>query len=181
MNSEDNRIIILCGQRGIGKSTVCRRITTVMRGNGVRCGGIITYKSGDSAIIIEDVETEKSIILASVHPEYNGPRIGQYFFNPEGLEFGLTALKNGSSRDLFFIDELGHLETRGKGFAIAFDYLERPAFKHAIIVIREELLSTLLTRFRNQPRIIQVTQESRNSLAEYVVSLVSHPISHNQV
>ena len=172
MNSEKYRIIVLSGQRGIGKSTVCRQIAKSMRDKRVRCAGIITYKSQDSGVIIEDVETGESEILASVRPEYGGPRIGQYVFNPEGLRFGLAALEQGLSADLLFVDELGHLEVKGEGFAAVFDYLARDTFKHAIVVIREELLSALLPRFHGRPEVVKVTKDNRDGLVEQVLSLI---------
>lgn len=179
MNQALNKIIILSGKRGIGKSTVCNQLSRIAHDSGVRCGGFISYKSADSGITIEDIETGKTAILASVKPEHKGPMVGQYYFSLEGLKFGLSAMERGLSSDLLFIDELGHLEVKGQGFAVVFDYLERGAFSHAVVVIREELLLTLLPRFKNPTTKIVVTAENRDNLATEVFLRLIEPCFKN--
>lgn len=170
ISSGSKKIIVLSGPRGIGKSTICRKIVQYLRDKKVRCGGFITYKSRDSGIIIEDVGNKESMILASTKPEYQGPATGRYYFSSEGLEFGLKALKTGLSGDVLFVDELGHLEARGEGFALVFDYLRLNSCSCVIAVIREELLSTLLPHFITSVEIIRVDKENRNRLAETIVT-----------
>ena len=42
-------VIIVSGDIGVGKSTVCRQLVQIMRDNGLSCGGILTFKSGKGA------------------------------------------------------------------------------------------------------------------------------------
>lgn len=180
MNSEADRIIVLSGQRGIGKSTVCKKVSRLARDQGLQCGGFVSYKSSGSGIIIEDVETGKTTILAGVKPEYRGPQVGQYYFSPEGIEFGIKALERGLSSDLLFIDELGHLEVRGEGFAAAFNQLEQGTFAHALVVIREELLGVLLPRFKTRITTVLVTAENRDNLGNEIASWLTIPSSRSR-
>jgi nucleoside-triphosphatase THEP1 len=179
MNLPNSKIIVITGKRGIGKSTICIQIAKAVINKGFYCGGIITYKSKDSEIIVENVENSKTMLLASTKPIYSGPSIGKYYFNSEGLNFGLKALKRGLSKDLLFIDELGHLEVESKGFAVVFDYLKPGSFSCAIVVIREELLSDILPRFKVASEVVRVNEENRGNLAKYIERLILNIIKHN--
>ena len=71
---------IITGAIGIGKTTVCRKLIEIARNQGYSCGGIITYEAQDKGITIEDVQTGRAEILASVNIIYQGPRTKKYFF-----------------------------------------------------------------------------------------------------
>lgn len=168
MTTANKSLIILTGSRGIGKSTVCRQVVEIARDQGLVCGGIITSKAPGSDIIIEDTKTGAREILASEQGRYDGPRAGKYFFNPLGLQFGITAINQGVSTDILIVDELGHLEVRGEGFAEAFEILAGDKVNRAIVVIREELLGVLLPRFTGCSHIFHATRENRDTLAGHI-------------
>lgn len=173
MNTANKRLVILSGSRGIGKSTVCQKVVEIARSRGLTCGGIITSKATDLDIIIEDIKTGVRSVLASELGRYSGPHFGKYSFNPQGLQFGVTAIKHSVSDDILFIDELGHLEVRGEGFAEAFEMLAGDRVNQVVVVIREGLLDVLLPRFTNRPHIFHVTMENRDTLAEQIVGYLS--------
>lgn len=169
MNTADKRLIVLSGDIGIGKSTVCRKVAEIARCKGLACGGIISTKAGDSDIVVEDVKTGAREILAGGPVKYSGPRTGKYSFNPQGLQFGITAIREGTSEAILFVDELGHLEVRGEGFAEAFEILSGNEVNHALVVIRKELLDVLLPRFTGRPHIFEITVENRDTVAEQIM------------
>ena len=173
MKPQKEGITVITGQRGIGKSTICRQVAALLRNGGYECGGSISYKDNSGGIIIEDVETEESMPLASRQWIYTGPRVGSYCFNPEGFEYGLRALKKGLLKDVCFIDELGHLEARGEGFAAVIDWLEPGVQARTIAVIREELLDGMLPKFKITPEVITVDEQNRDSLAERIVLMIT--------
>ena len=109
-------LIMITGAIGIGKTTVCRKLIGILKSQGYCCGGIITYKAPDKGIIIEDIRTGKSETLASISHTYQGPRTEKYFFNPEGINFGMQAIDKGASSDILLVDEIGKLELGGEGF-----------------------------------------------------------------
>ena len=172
--NNSSKIIILTGQKGVGKSTLCMNIRHSAIEIGATCGGIITYKSHDHGIIIEDVDTGETEIMASRHPVYSGPRVGHYYFNRSALIFGLSAIKKGLGKDIVFIDELGHLEVRGEGFAETFEYLMKYTFNQAVVVIREELLGTLIPKFEIYPHIVRITLYNRDDVSKDIFSLLSN-------
>ena len=107
-------VIIITGAIGIGKTTVCRKLIEKVRNRGLTCGGILTCKAADESIIIEDIQTGERGNLANTDNIYNGPRTRKYFFNPEGIDFGIQAVDKGISMAILVVDEIGHLEIRGE-------------------------------------------------------------------
>lgn len=166
-------VIIVTGAIGIGKTTVCRKLIEILRNEGHTCGGIVTYKTADKVIIIEDIQSGEREALASINNIYKGPRVGKYFFNPEGIEFGIRAIDRGSSSDILFGDEIGYLELRGGGFVEILELIKAEKVKDSILVIRKELLSAFSARLGSRPLILETTSNNRNELPERICLLLS--------
>jgi nucleoside-triphosphatase THEP1 len=156
--------IIITGEVGIGKSTVCRRTLHLLRDVEDRCGGVITCKDGNGKIIAEDVLTQTRMALASRNGDYQGPRLGAYHFNPAGLAFGVDALNKGAALPLFVVDEIGPLEVSGKGFANAVALINGRKSGSCLAVIRVDSLHLFLPWFDELPLIYVVTLENHNDI-----------------
>jgi len=156
--------IIIAGKVGIGKSTVCRKVLGLLRVVKHRCGGVITYKESDGKVIAEDVLTEARMTLAGLNGDYQGPRVGKYHLNPEGLAFGVDALNKGAGLPLFVVDEIGPLELAGKGFANAIGLINGRESGGCLAVIRTDSLQAFLPRFDRLPLVYSVTLENRNDI-----------------
>ena len=161
-------LIIITGAIGIGKTTVCRKFIEIAQTQEYCCGGIITYKTPDKGIIIEDIQTGGSEALASITNIYLGPRTKKYFFNPEGIDFGIQAIDKGASLDILLVDEIGHLELQGEGFVNAIELVRAGRVRNCILVIRKELISAFLPRLDTTPLVFEITIDNRNQLPEEI-------------
>jgi nucleoside-triphosphatase THEP1 len=157
-------VIIVTGTIGIGKTTVCEKVIKIARSQGYSCGGVITYKTQNEDIIIEDVQTGAVKVLASISNIYKGARTAKYFFNPEGFDFGIQAIVRGTTSDILVVDELGHLELRGEGFAKVIEQIVARKVKSCIIVIRKELLAAFLPQLGATTSVFETTVDNRNQL-----------------
>ena len=157
-------VIIVTGAIGIGKTIVCEKVIEIARGQGHSCGGIIAHKTQTEDIIIEDVQTGETEILASISNIYRGPHTVKYFFNPEGIDFGIRAIDRGIASDILLVDELGHLELRGEGFAGVIEQITAGQVKTCIVVIRKELLSDFLPQLGATTSVFETTIGNRNQL-----------------
>ncbi len=92
----------------------------------------------------------------------------QYFFNPEGIDFGIQAIDRGIASDILLVDELGHLELSGEGFAKVIEQIVAGKVKTCIIVIRKELLSTFLPQLGATTSVLETTINNRNQLPEEI-------------
>jgi len=159
-------LVIITGETGIGKTTVCRKLVEIARNRGLACGGVLTYKADDKSIIIEDIQSGRTELFASTDHDYTGPRTARYFFNPEGVEFGLVAIEKALAlpSSLLVMDEVGPLELSGKGFADVFKKVITVRSGNQVVVIRSELLPRFAGCFPVRTSIFYITSDSRNSL-----------------
>jgi nucleoside-triphosphatase THEP1 len=157
-------VIIVTGTTGIGKTTVCQKVIEIALSRGYSCGGVITCKTQNGDIIIEDIQAGEKKILASTSNIYYGPHTGKYYFNPEGIGFGIQAIDRGTTADILMVDELGHLELGGQGFASVVEQIATGKIKNCILVIRKELLSSFLPRLGVSATIFETAPDNRNQL-----------------
>jgi nucleoside-triphosphatase THEP1 len=157
-------VIVVTGAIGIGKTTVCQKVIDIARSQGYSYGGVIARKSRNDDIIIEDIETGETKTLASTDDIYQGPRTAKYSFSPEGIDFGIEAIERGTTSDILLVDELGHLELRGEGFAGVVEQIAAGKVENCILVIRKGLLSDFLPQLGVTTSVFETTISNRNQL-----------------
>jgi nucleoside-triphosphatase THEP1 len=170
-------IIVVSGALDAGKTTACRKLIEIARNHEYACGGIVSYKTPDRDIIIEDIQSGATERLASVNDIYDGPRTQRYCFNPEGIKFGNRAIGRGISAAILVIDEIGHLELRGEGFASVLELIKAGSVKNCILVIRSELLAAFLPRLPDA-LVFSITTDNHEQLP-YEISSVLFKVVEN--
>jgi len=174
-------VIIVTGAIGIGKTTVCKEVIKIIRNQGYSCGGIITHKIQNEDIAIEDIRTGKTNHFASTRNMYKGPRTEKYFFNPEGIQFGIQAIDRGISSDILLVDEIGQLELGGQGFAKIIDWISTGKINNCIVVIRKALLSYFLPRLGTEISVFETTIDNRNQLPVEISRAFSRAITQKHI
>lgn len=172
-----DRVIILTGERGVGKSTVCRKTVALAQRKGYVCGGVLTLardgvrevvdvRSGHHRRLTTGCEGERAIIQ------------GRFRFDPRTLSWGDDALSQASPCDLLVIDEIGPLEmARGKGWVNAFDVLRAGTYALALLVVRPELIDQARDRLGGCTlEVLTVTRENRDSLPIRLVNMMERQI-----
>jgi nucleoside-triphosphatase THEP1 len=163
-------VIIITGAIGIGKTTVCEKVIKIARSSGYSCGGVLTQKAADGNLIALDIQTGERAILASTDNTFGGPRTPRYSFNPEAIKFGIRAINKAIDSDVLIIDELGHLELDGEGFAKSLELVKTGRVKNSILVIRKELLPAFLAKLGDNPAIFETTISTRGRLPRKICS-----------
>ncbi len=166
--------IIVSGEIGVGKTTVCEKAIGIAREAGYRCSGILTPKVIKDGIVrgidVVDIQNGERETLAAVDSVYKGPHVGKYFFNPEGIRFGIRAIEKGIASDLLVVDEIGPLELAGEGFFKALEVVRAGIVRNSVLVIRKHLLTAFLPRLGAPPSIFEVTIENRKELPQKIIS-----------
>ncbi len=166
--------IVITGETGVGKTTVCEKVIRMAKRGGHTCGGILTHKVLDDGVIcgidIVDIQSREKEILASIHDIYRGPCVGEYSFNPDGIRFGIRAIEKGRSSDILVVDEIGHLELEGKGFARVLALIRSGEVRDAILVIRKSLLSAFLPQLCAGLLVLETTPKTRDGLPKKIYS-----------
>ena len=183
------RTIIMTGERGVGKTTVCQRVValaqaeqgcthrdvlTGMYPSTYTCGGLLTLAHPDGSRDVLDVGSGDERRLTLPPNSDQGVVQGCFRFDPETLAWGNDVLSRILACDLLVVDELGPLEIkRGRGWVRAFDVLRDASFTLAIVVVRPELVVQAQLRLpTSATTVFTVTLENRDSLPEGLVQIL---------
>jgi nucleoside-triphosphatase THEP1 len=172
------RIVVLTGERGVGKSTVCRETVGRSRTRQHICGGIITISSSDGGRDVLDVRSghvRRLTLESAVAP---GVIQGRFRFDPETLAWGNNVLAHASGCHLLVVDELGPLEIeRGEGWLSAFDVLREGDFTLALVVVRPELLVQAQLKLPDSATtVFTVTPHNRDGLPDVLLEMLEREL-----
>ncbi len=171
--------IILTGEKGVGKTTLCQRLVEQTQKSGIMIGGLISpaiFGAGQKmGIDVVNLRDNRSRRLAYTHEHITeGPNTKRWAFEQEVVEWGNKVLKESTPCDLLIIDELGPLEFEcGSGWQNGFTALDHGEYSLALIVIRPKLLSQALARWPDA----EIVELMRYREIESSVMRKLHPIS----
>jgi nucleoside-triphosphatase THEP1 len=169
------RIILLTGERGVGKTTVCHKTVDLAQTKGFTCGGVLTLSYPTDERDVLDVGSGRARCLTlPVTPSDQTPKPGaspaviqgRFRFDPATLAWGSDALTRALGCHLLVVDELGPLELeRGGGWVRALDVLHAADFALALVVVRPELLDQAQAKLpARAPTVLTVTLHNRDDL-----------------
>jgi nucleoside-triphosphatase THEP1 len=147
---KQNRIIVITGNRGDGKTSWCQSLVNVAREMGKGVSGILSPARIDNGkrtgMFTHCLQNDEPRLLASMVPgEINGRRFGPWSFDLQVFAWGnmyLSSLKK-NNLDLLVIDELGFLEfDLHEGWISAFDVLSNGLYQAGVVVIRPECIQS---------------------------------------
>jgi nucleoside-triphosphatase THEP1 len=178
----DGTIRIVTGERGSGKSTLCRRVAAAACGKGLVVAGMVTEDSGDDGTRrVTDLRTGESrhfgvqakqdLGYESGRPVGADPLTPSWMYDEGVFAWGNNVLTRATPCDLLVIDELGPLEILGdRGWFTAFEVLRRRQFDAALLVCRPTLVLDLHRRIGvAQAPVYEVTLDHRDALAAVVL------------
>ncbi|MFH1788684.1 MAG: nucleoside-triphosphatase [Candidatus Altiarchaeota archaeon] len=136
-------IILVLGDVGSGKTSICEKVLAKLEDKGFSCGGLLcpsVFEGGRKiASKAVDVASGGSVDFCSHKSQgVEGFEFCDWTFLEEGVRFGLKALEDGISRDVVFIDEVGPLELSGAGLAPALPRVFESG-KHVIVVMKRHV------------------------------------------
>ena len=146
-----NRVWLLTGPRGCGKTTFCKQAVSCAKEAGWSVSGIISPASDSdgvrTAIHAEDLKSgDVQPLAALTQIPGHDLLLGKWYLNRATLEWGNRLLKTNLPSDLFIIDELGPLEfLRGEGWTSGLEQLQKKEHRVGLLVIRPELLEAALS------------------------------------
>jgi nucleoside-triphosphatase THEP1 len=171
-------IVILTGERGVGKSTVCRETIARAEARRYACGGILTLSRPNGARDVLDVRSGSSRRLTLRTGAGAAVVQGRFRFDPEILAWGNDVLARAVPCHLLVVDELGPLEIeRGQGWPKAFDVLQEADFALALVVVRPELSAQAQRRLpAGATKVRIVTVENRDELPDVLLGRLEREI-----
>lgn len=160
-------LFLITGSRGSGKTTFCDLLARSAREAGWNVAGIISRPvfegSQRTAIDAEDLSSGAVRRLA-VRSQSPTPGSKHWAFDDAALDWGNHVFSNSTPCDLLIVDELGPLEIdRGEGWQAGLAAVNSKAYAVAVVVVRAELLGSILVRWSDANLVeIDTPEESTN-------------------
>ena len=159
--------IAVTGSPGVGKSTLVAKVTS---GTKLRVGGVLArdrrYKDRRTGFELLDLSTGMVGILADESGD--GPQLGKYRVHLDDLDLiGAQAVENALGCDLIVVDEVGPMELTSRRFVSAVETaIASP--KPMLVVLHQWSNHRLAKKIRGSFRVLTVTRENRDSLADEI-------------
>jgi len=176
--STSNRIWLVTGPPGIGKSTLVSKVVYAARSKGVGVGGCLTkeVRSGRerTGFRLIDLLSGNEAELASI--KGLGPRVGKYRVNITNLSsLGAQSLTRAAEvADFIVIDEVGPMELTSPEFRKGVKACLASG-KPMLIVLHESMKDPLMTEITEQPngKIVELTLHNRESISRELPAEIS--------
>jgi nucleoside-triphosphatase len=159
--------LLLEGRPGIGKTTVARRLLSLLRQAGVPVGGFTTgeLRTGGrrEGFVVEAASGARDVLAHVGLP--GPPTVGRYGVDLATFErIALPALRTPRTATVVVVDELGKMELASAPFRDAVtELLGREVAMVATVHLARDRFTDALKR-RPDVQVIQVTEASRDAL-----------------
>jgi nucleoside-triphosphatase THEP1 len=172
-------LAIITGDRGTGKTALCRRLADRAGAAGWHVAGILSLAvmSGGqkTAIEAQDLRTGEFRLLARRRAEdtaSSGLHTPAWVFDESGVSWGNCVLEESTPCDLLVVDELGPLELeRGQGWTAGISAVHSGEYRHAVVVVRPELLSLATTRWPHAQVVSAMDADAMAQLEQMLASV----------
>ncbi len=160
------RIVLLTGERQVGKTTLCLRLTDILRQAGLKVTGLITQHTGPHDLEVHELSGNAVYPLTLPYDAEAGLLMGRFRMDPTALQQGCQAIRASFPTQIFILDEIGPLELlRGQGWASALNLLRHEKLVLAFVVVRSELLIKAICHLpASFYTVVRVTHKNRDSL-----------------
>jgi len=174
-----SNVIIIKGTKGQGKTTLLNKIVNILEKNNIKTGGILSpyYFENNihSGYDIVNVATKEKVVLSRIQGSAEMSKVGNYFFNEEGIEFGKKTLlaDNLQQYQIIVIDEVGPWELENQGWAANINSIMKSFNKPMILVVRESLINKVIENwFFNNPLIIDASENNEEEIFNKILKFI---------
>lgn len=170
-------IFILTGPVGSGKTRLLERIVSGLRERGIPISGFLSRRvsAGEEreGYDLVDVKTNRSTPLLRKEGDERWPRVGAFYFVPDGLNEAWRIIRSFEPGELILVDEVGPAELEGGGLW--------PALKHALFnpvfrgfcVVRSSALNEFKEMLGDRP--VTVFEVDRPGIYEEIMEATDRP------
>ncbi len=147
-----NKVIIITGQKGEGKTTKLLRVIEVLKGCKIVIKGFSAngeWINGErSSFVLKDINSDKALLLCSNKNKLGFEQHGRFFFNPKAINYGQKLLGTKSnSKELIVIDEVGPFEIKNKIWHDSIVFQLNETNNVLLIVIRKTLVDDIVKKY----------------------------------
>lgn len=169
-------VFIIAGNQREGKTTFLNDTIRLLNLNSLKVEGImaegIDAEGERQGFKLVNVATGKKVLLCHLEGKKNWRQTGKYFFNPEGLSFGINSLKNVTPGSIVVVDEIGPLELNDGGWSKSLRNLLEDFDSPMIWVVRRNLTEKIIVYFSlKNVTIMDIANYRPEELANQILKL----------
>jgi nucleoside-triphosphatase THEP1 len=176
------RIVLITGERQVGKSTALRSAVTGLRDAGMQVSGLLTHRTGPHDLEVTELHSGASYALTQPFTTAHKSPTRNFAMDPEALQRSSEAMRAGFPTEVFILDEIGPLElVHQQGWVAAFELLKQEVYTLACLVIRPDLLGAAINELPGSEfTLLRVTLANRSTLPDKLVRLALATTSASQ-
>lgn len=146
-------VFILTGEVNEGKTKFAMQVVEKLKQGGLSPAGFFsvgnTNDQNREAYSLIDVQTGFQRELCSFEPGKKKVRVGRFFFDEPGIEFGreIILASLNQDNDLLVVDEIGPLEINDQGWAPALEEVIKNGGLPQLWIVRESLLKPMIRKW----------------------------------
>ncbi len=169
-------VFLITGDKDSGKTTFTKKVIKLLSHYGIKCGGVVTEKKSNSNIIdyyATDIQTNESVLLCTSR-KINQPyfKTMHFYFDRNGVDYGIEFIKNAIDKKLIFIDEVGRLEILNYGWSRIIEIL-LDMKKHQVWTVRNRYVKPLLRKFMiNEAFVFDINDDTPDETAQFIINKI---------
>ncbi len=171
----NRNVVIISGEKNQGKTSFLSNLASILKSNNFKIAGFLAIGIFDNnknkSFFLHDINSDEKIFLASTN-KFSNISVGRFYFNPKAFDFGEKIIENNLNyADIFFIDEIGHLELKNNGWS---NIVENLFFNNKIQIwsVRNSLISDVINRFGlSKAFVFDVSNDSETDVMNLLSNL----------
>jgi nucleoside-triphosphatase THEP1 len=169
----DCRVVLITGERQVGKSTALYKAVTGLRDASLRVSGLLTSRTGPHDLQVTELHTGAGYALTDPFTDTHTAPTRNFAMNAEAMRRSSEAMTTGFPTDVFILDELGPLElVHHQGWVDVFRLLHQKTYQLAYLVVRPDLLGAAIKELPGISFVvIRVTDANRAAIPARLVRL----------
>ena len=174
MNSTENKLFIITGEQGAGKTNLLIEVIELLEKRGLRMNGFIAkghWNNGlRSGFDLQNVNTGVSKVLCIDSFEKSYLKIGRFYFNPDTIKYGEERLNdpNIHNDELMVIDEIGLFEIQGKLWSNSLTNLLMNKTNPILITTRVNFVEKVVSHFNLTNVIVFKISETATEISDQI-------------
>lgn len=148
------RVVIITADKNKGKTTYAMNLAEDLKAQGKKVGGFLAIavnkNGGRSGFTLREIESGKEHNICTINETSGWQKVGRYYVNPGGIDFGRKILNRNIAEDpdWIVIDEVGHMEMGNRGWAPFIDqFMQSKKISGMVWVVRKTLVARIIKKW----------------------------------
>ncbi len=169
----NNKVIIITGNKGDGKTTKIKKIIDLLRAANVGVVGFVAvgeWQNGErSKYTLVDILTGKMNVICTNAATEGYQKHGRFYFNPNTIEFGENVLASiPTKKNVVVIDEIGPFELNGEVWHNSLQRLIKNTNHVLLISVRNKLIDEVINKYKLKNMLVFDVKVPDNEVAKKI-------------